>query len=106
MRNLLDRLYNEHKSECGLREGLRIMVSDDLTLSPRRLVENYRRAYETLHKRQPVVRYMGNDWYYVNGKTIHRVTLVEETTRLRSQKRHFIKGDKNLLSRLLSLLSL
>jgi hypothetical protein len=79
------------------------MVSDDPTLPPRHLVENYRRAYETLHTRSPVIRYMGNHWYFVNGETVHRVTLIEEIARLRTQtqQQSLLQGDKGLIHRLI-----
>jgi hypothetical protein len=79
------------------------MVSDDPTLPPRHLVENYRRAYETLNKREPVIRYMGNHWYFVNGETVHRVTLIEEIARLRTltQRQSLLQGDKGLIHRLI-----
>jgi len=55
-----------------------MMVADDPTLPPRYIVEHFRKAYHGVHKRDPMVRYMGNHWYYVNGETVHRGTLGED----------------------------
>ena len=81
------------------------MVVDDPTLPPRYVVENYRRAYMQVNRREPFVRYMGNHWYNVNGETVHRATLMEEIARLRSQSQRRInvaKADKSVIQRLIA----
>jgi len=79
------------------------MVADDPTLPPRYVVENYRRAYSTVNGRDPFVRYMGNHWYYVNGETVHRLTLLEEVERLRAMppKQPFRRTDRSIVQRLI-----
>ncbi|GEM_PF-529229 len=59
-------------------------VYDDPTLPPRYVVEHYRKVYHTLYRREPLVRYMGNHWFYVDGETVHRKTLLDEIARLRA----------------------
>jgi hypothetical protein len=79
-------------------------VRNDPTLPPRYVVDTYRRAYETVHGRQPAVRYMGNHWYSVNGETVHRITLMEEIDRLShlSQKQRIVSADKTIIQRLIA----
>lgn len=81
------------------------MVCDDPTLPPRYVVENFRRAYLVLNGREPAVRYMGNHWYFVNGETVHRATLMEEIARLRnmSQRQNLNRmHDKSVIQRLIN----
>ena len=81
------------------------MVADDPTLTPRYVVENYRRAYTSINGREPFVRYMGNHWYDVNGETVHRSTLMEEIARLRmmSQRQNMkSNADKSVIQRLIA----
>lgn len=79
------------------------VLYDDPTLPPRYVVDSYRRAYESVHGRQPAVRYMGNHWYSVNGETVHRITLMEEINRLGvlTQKQRTMRTDKNVIQRLI-----
>ena len=79
------------------------MVVDDPTLPPRYVVENYRRAYAVVNGREPFVRYMGNHWYYVNGETVHRLTLMEEIGRLRAMpsKQPFRRTERSIVQRLI-----
>jgi hypothetical protein len=81
-----------------------MVVVDDPTLPPRYVVDNYRRAYRSVHGREPAVRYMGNHWYFVNGETVHRLTLIDEIARLRdlSQKTHLGRADKSIIQRLIN----
>ncbi|MFQ3567737.1 MAG: hypothetical protein SNJ59_12140 [Aggregatilineales bacterium] len=81
-----------------------MVVADDPTLPPRYVVDNYRRAYRGVHGREPAVRYMGNHWYFVNGETVHRLTLIDEIARLRdlSQKTHLSRADKSIIQRLIN----
>ncbi len=80
-----------------------VALADDPTLPPRYVVDTYRRVYHTAHGREPVVRYMGNHWYSVNGETVHRITLMDEIARLRdlSQKQYLNRPDKSLIQRLI-----
>lgn len=83
-------------------------VAQDPTLPPRYLVEHFRKAYQGVHQREPMVRYMGNHWYYVNGETVHRTTLIEEISRLRdlSQRQVIVKAkaeqNHNILQKLIA----
>ena len=81
-----------------------LLVADDPTLPPRYIVEHFRKAYNGVHKREPMVRYMGNHWYYVNGETVHRSMLIEEIARLRelSQRQTLIRGDRSLIQKLIA----
>lgn len=78
---------------------------DDPTMPPRYVIEHYRKAYNSIHKRDPLVRYMGNHWYYVNGETVHRKTLLEEVARLCDQAEREVarlSPDKSLIQRLIA----
>jgi len=75
----------------------------DPTLPPRYVMENYKQAYYTAHGREPLVRYMGNHWYHVNGETVHRLTLIEEITRLHEmgQAARPSRPDRSVIQRLI-----
>lgn len=77
---------------------------DDATLTPHSIVENYRRAYQQVHSREPYVNHLFAEWYQVNGETVHRVTLFGEISRLRSlaQQQRLAKTDKSLVQRLIA----
>lgn len=79
------------------------LTAEDATIPPRYVVENYRIAYVGANGREPAVRYMGNHWYYVNGETVHRMTLMNEIERLRAMpaKRQFRGADRSLVQRLI-----
>lgn len=61
-----------------------MLTYDDPTIPPRYIVEGYRKAYKSIHEREPQCRYIGNHWYNVNGETVHRAMLMDEIARLRS----------------------
>jgi hypothetical protein len=77
---------------------------DDVHLPPRYVVENYRKAYLVLNGCEPSVRYMGNQWYSVNGETVHRSTIMEEIQRLRSlaQTRSLQTANKSVIQKLIA----
>ncbi len=79
------------------------LAAEDAAIPPRYVVENYRIAYVSANGREPAVRYMGNHWYYVNGETVHRLTLMQEIERLRDMppKRQFRRTDRSLVQRLI-----
>lgn len=57
-------------------------VVDETTLPPRYVVEHYRQAYSRLNGCEPNVRYLGNQWFSVNGETVHRSMVLSEIERL------------------------
>ncbi|MFO7321031.1 MAG: hypothetical protein DIU68_004830 [Chloroflexota bacterium] len=61
-----------------------MLTYDDPTIPPRYIVDGYRKAYQSVHAREPQCRYIGNHWYIVNGETVHRAMLIDEIARLRS----------------------
>ncbi|MDX2160890.1 MAG: hypothetical protein SF162_06150 [bacterium] len=81
-----------------------MVAVEDPSLPPRYIVEHFRKAYHGLHRREPMVRYMGNHWFYVNGETVHRATLIEEIARLRelAQRQTLIKKDQSVIQKLIS----
>ncbi|MBE2269688.1 MAG: hypothetical protein IAE80_15735 [Anaerolinea sp.] len=81
-----------------------MIVSDDTLLPPRYVVENYKKAYLVINGKEPSIRYVGNQWYSVNGETVHRVTLLEEIARLRelSNKQSLQQTPKSVIQRLIS----
>ena len=80
---------------------------DITSIPPRYIVEGYRQAYQRLHNCEPQCRYIGNHWFNVNGETVHRLSLVDEIVRLRSQLRQPPKPakpgvDKSVIQRLIA----
>ncbi len=79
-------------------------VIDDPHLPPRYVVENYRKAFLVLNGCEPNVRYMGNQWYSVNGETVHRSTIMEEIGRLRTlaQAQSLQRANKGIIQKLIA----
>jgi hypothetical protein len=80
------------------------MASEDLTLSPQIMVDSYQRAYKQVHGRTLQVRHQFGEWYYINGETVHRLTLLQEITRLRSiaHKQRLQNTDRSLVQKLIT----
>lgn len=77
----------------------------DTTLSPQSIMENYYHAYRAVHKQEPRITHMFAEWYQVNGETVHRLTLLNEISRLRglsNQQRLASAADKTLIQRLIT----
>lgn len=87
----------------SLHQRAHLLAAEDSSTPPRYIVENYRIAYVSAHGREPAVRYMGNHWYYVNGETVHRLTLMEEIGRLRAMpsKQPFRRTERSIVQRLI-----
>ena len=82
-----------------------IVRDDDPTITPKLVMESYQRAYKHVHGRAPVVRHQFGEWYYVNGETVHRRTLLIEITRLRSiaqKQRLNAMADRKLMQRIIA----
>lgn len=80
------------------------MSSDSPTLTPQIIIESYQRAFQQVHgHHQPGVIHVGGQWYRVGGELIHRITLLQEITRLSeiAQRKTFPNTDKNLIQRLI-----
>jgi hypothetical protein len=77
--------------------------NNDVTLAPKHIIENYRRAYKQVHGKDPHITHVFAEWYQVNGETVHRVTLFGEITRLRglAQRQRF-PADKSIVQRLIA----
>ena len=83
------------------------MVSIDrteTTLTTAQIVEGYWRAYQLVYGHKPTVRYMGNQWFNVNGQMVHRSFMLSETTRLTgmARLRNRTQADKNVISRIIA----
>jgi hypothetical protein len=81
-----------------------MIAVDDPTLPPRYVMDSYKRAYLKVHGREPMARYMGNHWYYINGETVHRLTLMNEISRLHEMQQAPppIKTDKSVIQKLIA----
>lgn len=77
---------------------------NDATIKPKFVIENYRRAYQMVHRREPQITHLFDDWYQVNGETVHRLTLFGEITRLRelAQKHRLVNADRGVIQRLMA----
>ena len=81
-----------------------MMIADDPTVPPRYVIEDYRKAYVRVNRREPQCRYVGNHWYNVNGETVHRAELMCEIARLRDlgQRASFINTERSVVSLLIA----
>ncbi|HLV35324.1 MAG TPA: hypothetical protein VKY59_09435 [Spirillospora sp.] len=83
----------------------RTMSPDDATLTPHLIVEGYERAYRKVYGREPRIRHIGGQWYYVAGETVHRVTLLAEIMRLREiarQESPYAPPSRSMIQRLIA----
>jgi hypothetical protein len=81
------------------------MSTSDVTLTPQCIINEYMSAYRKLYGRDPRVRHIGGQWYYINGETVHRVALLTETARLRDvakQQHAFSSPTRSMISRLIT----
>ncbi|MBZ0291667.1 MAG: hypothetical protein K8L99_03785 [Anaerolineae bacterium] len=73
------------------------------TLTPQLIIHNYIRAYYEVHGREPHVRHIGGQWYYLNGETVHRMAIFNEITHLR-ETAHYqrkVQTNKSIIQRLI-----
>ena len=82
-----------------------VMSPDDPTLTPELIIHGYVRAYRKLYGREPRIRHIGGQWYYVGGETVHRVSLLNETLRLHQlapQQSSYAAPNRGMIQRLIS----
>ncbi len=79
-------------------------VTENASVNPQYVMDAFHRAYYLVHKRDPQIAHLFDDWYQVNGETIHRLTLFHEITRLRdlAQKHRLASADKTVVQRLIA----
>lgn len=80
------------------------MAVDDSTLTPQIIVDSYERVYREVHERDPHIRHIGGQWYYLNGETVHRLALFNEITHLHQvahQRRQEQLASKSVIQRLI-----
>jgi hypothetical protein len=82
------------------------MTLTETTLTSADIVADYGYAYRLVYDRAPAVRYVGNQWYAINGQTVHRSVVLSETERLhdlaRKRVRARSKTDKGVISRIIA----
>ncbi len=80
------------------------MADRDATLTPQIIAAAYERAFREVYGRDPQIRHVGGQWYYINGETVHRFALLNEITRLReqAQQQQRSKADKGMIHRLIA----
>lgn len=81
------------------------MAPDDPTLTPELIIHGYVRAYRKVYGRDPRIRHIGGQWYYVSGETVHRVSLLHETLRLHQlapQASSYATPNRGMIQRLIA----
>lgn len=80
------------------------MICEEPVHSPQAIVEHYRQAFLRVHHREPLVRYMGNHWFYVNGETVHKAVLIGEIDQLQdlARKQLIFKAERSVVQRLIA----
>lgn len=82
-----------------------MMSPDDPTLTPELIIHGYVRAYRKVYGREPRIRHIGGQWYYVGGETVHRVSLLNETLRLHQlapQQTSYATPNRGMIQRLIA----
>jgi hypothetical protein len=80
------------------------MVSDDLTLTPDDLINEYRRLYIQAYGSDPVIYYMGFGWYTLNNEVVHRRLVMEDMQRLNEVihlRKRFPRPKPNIVKKLI-----
>lgn len=77
---------------------------DSTGIQAEQIASDYIHAFKLVHRQEPRVRYLSNQWFQVNGETVHRLTLIRETERLRdiAQAQRLQATDKGMLQRLIA----
>ena len=80
------------------------MTLTETTLTSADIVEDYGCAYRLVYDKTPNVRYIGNQWYAINGQTVHRSVILSETDRLQNLARQRVRRqtDKGVVSRIIA----
>lgn len=82
------------------------MVASTDNFVPQSLIKDYEQVFRMAYGRDPRVRHIGGQWYYVNGETVHRVALMSETSRLQhlaeARNPFNVVPTKSLINRLIS----
>ncbi|MAS37028.1 MAG: hypothetical protein CL610_23715 [Anaerolineaceae bacterium] len=81
------------------------MSHKDKTLTPELIINGYERAYRKVYGRDPRIRHIGGQWYYINGETVHRMTLMSEIVRLNDlakQQSPYAKPTRSMVQRLIA----
>ena len=81
------------------------MSPSDPTLTPDIIVTSYERAYRQVYGHDPRIRHVGGQWYYVGDETVHRITLLTEIQRLRSQVQEqspYATPNRSMIQRLIA----
>jgi hypothetical protein len=80
-------------------------MSDDQTLTSHVIEQAFIAAFMNLYQQTPQVRHVGGQWYYVNGETVHRFALMEQTALLESmynERQAQERSRKSIVHRLIS----
>ncbi len=80
---------------------------DSATLTPKDIIENFKQVYRMVYHNEAHVVHMFAEWYQVNGETVHRLTLFQETVRLnglikQQQQRKPPAADRSVIHRLIA----
>lgn len=59
------------------------MARLDSTFTPTLILDDFKERYYQVYGRRAAVDYVGRDWYRVNDESVHKVTLLHESERLR-----------------------
>lgn len=79
------------------------MMVQDASIDSDMLLEHYRLAYLRMNRREPVARYLGNNWYHVNGETVHYLTLEMEVRQLQdlARRQSLQRANGSVIKRLI-----
>jgi hypothetical protein len=54
------------------------------TLTANSIIQSFMESYRAVHQVDPQIVHMFAEWYQINGETVHRITVFQEITRLRT----------------------
>ncbi|TVR23968.1 MAG: hypothetical protein EA396_02445 [Anaerolineaceae bacterium] len=82
-------------------------VDSDAT-SPQTIVDRYSYVYKIMYGREPTTRYVGNQWFQVNGEMVHYRTMIEQIDQLHAlaRRKRMQNNSKGMVRRLIDKLRL
>jgi hypothetical protein len=84
------------------------MTTNSSTRSPEEVIAYYVYAYKNVYGREPKMRYLGNQWFRVDGEMVHYRTMVEQIDQLRAlaKRKNLNTSSKGMVRRLIDKLRL
>jgi hypothetical protein len=85
------------------------MFTSDTSSSREAVIQrHYCHVYRHVYGNEPIIRYVGNQWFQVNGEMVHSRTMLEQIDQLQAlgRRKQINTGNKGMVRRLIDKLRL